>query len=53
VKFSLVAFTFLADTLANFNENVVRAVRRRARAIEFQTAHEAGLHGLDIPDIAL
>jgi hypothetical protein len=32
---------------ADFNQNTVRAVRRRAPAIDFQTAHEAGLHGLD------
>jgi hypothetical protein len=36
---------FQAD--ADFNQNTVRAVRRRAPAIDFQTAHEAGLHGLD------
>jgi thiamine monophosphate kinase len=36
---------FQAD--AEFNQNIVRAVRRRAPAIDFQTAHEAGLHGLD------
>jgi hypothetical protein len=36
---------FPAD--ADFNQNIVRAVRRRAPAIDFQTAHEAGLHGLD------
>jgi Domain of unknown function (DUF5615) len=36
---------FQAD--ADFNQNIVRAVRRRAPAIDFQTAHEAGLHGLD------
>ena len=38
---------FQAD--ADFNQNIVRAVRRRAPAIDFQTAHEAGLHGLDDP----
>ena len=32
---------------ADFNQNIVRAVRRCAPAIDFQTAHEAGLHGLD------
>jgi Domain of unknown function (DUF5615) len=36
---------FQAD--ADFNQNIVRAVRRRAPAINFKTAHEAGLHGLD------
>ena len=36
---------FQAD--ADFHQNIVRAVRRRAPAIDFQTAHEAGLHGLD------
>jgi len=36
---------FQADT--DLNQNIVRAVRRRAPAIDFQTAHEAGLHGLD------
>ncbi|MGH7963627.1 MAG: DUF5615 family PIN-like protein [Candidatus Binatia bacterium] len=36
---------FQAD--ADFNQNIVRAVRRRQPAADFQTAHEAGLHGLD------
>jgi Domain of unknown function (DUF5615) len=36
---------FQAD--ADFNQNIVRAARRRAPVIDFQTAHEAGLHGLD------
>jgi len=36
---------FQAD--ADFNQNIVRAVRRRVPAVDFQTAHEAGLHGLD------
>ena len=36
---------FQAD--ADFNQNIVRAVRRHAPAVEFQSAHEAGLHGLD------
>jgi hypothetical protein len=36
---------FQAD--ADFNQNIVRAVRRRAPALDFQTAHEAGLHGLN------
>lgn len=36
---------FQAD--ADFNQNIVRAVRRRTPAIDFQTAHEARLHGLD------
>ena len=36
---------FQAD--ADLNQNIVRAVRRRTPEIDFQTAHEAGLHGLD------
>jgi hypothetical protein len=36
---------FQAD--ADFNQNIVRAVRRRDPAIDFQTAHEARLHGVD------
>ena len=40
---------FQAD--ADFNQNIVRAVRRRAPAIDFQTAHEAGFHGLDDPAV--
>ncbi|MFP5265110.1 MAG: DUF5615 family PIN-like protein [Blastocatellia bacterium] len=36
---------FQAD--ADFNQNVVRAVRRRRPAIDFQTADEAGRRGLD------
>jgi hypothetical protein len=36
---------FQAD--ADFNQDIVRAVRRRALALDFQTAHEAGLAGLD------
>jgi hypothetical protein len=36
---------FQAD--ADFNQDIVRAVRRRAPALDFQTAHEAGLAGLD------
>jgi hypothetical protein len=36
---------FQAD--ADCNQNIVRAVRRRVPTIDFQTAHEAGLHGLD------
>jgi hypothetical protein len=36
---------FQAD--ADFNQHIVRAVRRRALAIDFQTAHEARLHGVD------
>lgn len=35
---------FQAD--ADFNQNVVRAVKRRQAAIDFQTADEAGLRGL-------
>jgi Domain of unknown function (DUF5615) len=36
---------FQAD--ADFNQNIVRAVRHRDSAIDFQTAHEARLHGVD------
>jgi hypothetical protein len=36
---------FQAD--ADFNQDIVRAVRRRAPAVDFQTAHEAGLAGLN------
>ena len=36
---------FQAD--ADFNQNIVRAVRRRDSAIDFQTAHEARLYGVD------
>jgi hypothetical protein len=36
---------FQAD--ADFNQNIVRAIRRRAPAMDFQTAHEARLHGVD------
>ena len=36
---------FQAD--ADFNQNNVRAVRCRDSAIDFQTAHEARLHGMD------
>jgi hypothetical protein len=36
---------FQAD--ADLNQNIVRALRRRAPALDFQTANEAGLHGLD------
>jgi hypothetical protein len=35
---------FQAD--ADFNQNIVRAVRRRVPAVDFQTACEAGLPGL-------
>jgi hypothetical protein len=35
---------FQAD--ADFNQNIVRAVRRRQPAIDFQTADEAGLRGV-------
>jgi len=40
---------FQAD--ADFNENIVRAVRRHQRAVDFQTASEAGLHGLEDPEV--
>lgn len=36
---------FQAD--ADFNQNIVRAARRRQPAIDFQTADEAGLRGAD------
>ena len=36
---------FQAD--ADFNQNIVRAIRRRAPAIDFQTAHDARLHGVE------
>jgi hypothetical protein len=36
---------FQAD--ADFNQDIVQAVRRRMPAVDFQTAHEAGLAGLD------
>src|SRR5713101_1447062 len=36
---------FQAD--ADFNQDIVRAVRRRQPAIDFQTAQDAGLQGLD------
>ena len=35
---------FQAD--ADFNQDIVQAVRRRAPTVDFQTAHEAGLAGL-------
>lgn len=40
---------FQAD--ADFNQNIVRAVRRREPRLDCQTGHEARLHGLD--DIAV
>ena len=36
---------FQAD--ADFNQDIVQAVRRRVPAVDFQTAHEANLAGLD------
>jgi hypothetical protein len=36
---------FQAD--ADFNQDIVRAVRCRVPAVDFQTAHEGGLAGLD------
>jgi len=41
---------FQAD--ADFNQDIVQAVRRRMPTVDFQTAHEAGLAGLD-DDIVL
>lgn len=40
---------FQAD--ADFNQNIVRALRRRQPAIDFQTADEAGLRGLDDTEV--
>jgi predicted nuclease of predicted toxin-antitoxin system len=40
---------FQAD--ADFNHDIVRALRRRQPAIDFQTADEAGLRGLDDPEV--
>jgi len=40
---------FQAD--ADFNQNIVRAVRRRQPAVDFQTADEAGLSGLEDPEV--
>jgi hypothetical protein len=37
--------SFQAD--AEFNQNIVRAVRRHVPAIDFQTARQAGFHCLD------
>jgi Domain of unknown function (DUF5615) len=36
---------FQAD--ADLNQHTVRPVRRRAPEVDFQTAHNAGLHGLN------
>jgi len=40
---------FQAD--ADFNQNVLRALRRRQPTIDFQTADEAGLYSLDDPAV--
>jgi hypothetical protein len=40
---------FQAD--ADLNQIIVRATLRLEPAIDFQTAHEAGLAGLDDPDV--
>jgi hypothetical protein len=40
---------FQAD--ADFNQNVVRALRRRQPMIDFHTADDAGLRGLDDPEV--
>ena len=40
---------FQAD--ADFNQIIVRAVWRQEPAIDFQTAHEAGLRGLSDPEV--
>lgn len=40
---------FQAD--ADFNEDIVMGVRRREPDIDFQTASEAGLTGVDDPDV--
>jgi len=40
---------FQAD--ADFNQNVIRALRRRQPSLDFQTADEPGLRGLDDPEV--
>ncbi len=40
---------FQAD--ADFNRHIIAAVKRREPTISFQTAHEAGLVGLEDPDV--
>ena len=40
---------FQAD--ADFNQNIVRAVRRRQPAVDFQTADEGGLRGIEDPEV--
>jgi hypothetical protein len=40
---------FQAD--ADLNEDIVTGVLRRAPSIDFQTAKEAGLYGLEDPDV--
>ena len=40
---------FQAD--ADFNRHIIAAVKRREPTISFQTAHEAGLAGLDDPEV--
>ena len=41
--------SFLAD--ANFDLVILSAIKRREPAFDFQTAHEAGLAGLEDPDV--
>lgn len=36
---------------ADLNEDIVTGVRRRAPEIDFQTAHEAHLEGVEDPDV--
>ncbi len=36
---------------ANLNEDIVNGVRRRAPEIDFKTANEAGLSGVDDPNV--
>jgi hypothetical protein len=36
---------------ADFNEDIVTGVLRRAPEVDFQTAHEAGLGGLTDPEV--
>lgn len=40
---------FLAD--ANLNQNIVSGVLRQVPEVDFQTAHEANLHGLPDPQV--
>jgi predicted nuclease of predicted toxin-antitoxin system len=44
-----VKLRYQADT--DLNEDIVTGVQRRAPEIDFQTAHEAQLEGLEDPDV--